>query len=73
MEGGYAKNETCYTRHKNSVTLNKFNRHTLGVISLTLVPAKKVYALPRGDPLGGGSVSRRAETLSNPNPFRIQP
>ena len=29
------------TRHKHTGTLDKFNTHTLGVINLTLVPAKE--------------------------------
>ena len=31
----------CRTRHKHTGTLDKFNTHTLGVISLTLVPANE--------------------------------
>ena len=30
----------CCTRHKHTGTLEKFNTHTLGLINLTLVPAK---------------------------------
>ena len=29
------------TRHKHTGTLDKFNTHTLGVINLTLAPAKE--------------------------------
>ena len=29
------------TRHKHTGTLDKFNAHTLGVISLTFAPAKE--------------------------------
>ena len=32
----------CCTRHKHTGTLDKFNTHTLGVINLTLVPAKEL-------------------------------
>ena len=28
VEGGYTMNEKCYTCHKNTVTLDKFNTHT---------------------------------------------
>ena len=31
----------CRTRHKHTGTLDKFNTHNLGVISLTLVPANE--------------------------------